>query len=105
MKTRRTVFLTLVAAIILAAAVFILQKQKIIVPSFQTVHDSYKKSEAVLLDRHGAVIHELRVDPGAVLEAEVPGAEDHVGVDQACVGAKERFRGGIVSASRSRSWG
>ncbi|HAG51838.1 MAG: penicillin-binding protein 1C [Deltaproteobacteria bacterium GWC2_42_51] len=62
MKTRRTVFLTLVAAIILAAAVFILQKQKIIVPSFQTVHDSYKKSEAVLLDRHGEVVHELRID-------------------------------------------
>lgn len=31
-------------------------------PSFQEVKDSYKKSEAVLLDRHGKAIHELRVD-------------------------------------------
>ena len=32
-------------------------------PSFQEIKDSYKKSDAVLLDRHGDVIHELRVDP------------------------------------------
>ncbi len=32
-------------------------------PSFQDVKDSYKKSDAVLLDRHGKVIHELRIDP------------------------------------------
>lgn len=31
-------------------------------PSFQEVKDSYKKSDAVLLDRHGKVIHELRID-------------------------------------------
>lgn len=31
-------------------------------PSFQEVKESYKKSEAVLLDRHGKAIHELRVD-------------------------------------------
>ncbi len=31
--------------------------------SFQEVKDSYRKSDAVLLDRHGTVIHELRVDP------------------------------------------
>lgn len=31
-------------------------------PSFQEVKDSYKKSDAVLLDRHGKVIHELRTD-------------------------------------------
>jgi penicillin-binding protein 1C len=30
--------------------------------SFQEVKDSYKKSDAVLLDRHGKVIHELRID-------------------------------------------
>jgi penicillin-binding protein 1C len=31
-------------------------------PSFQEAKDSYKKSDAVLLDRHGKVIHELRID-------------------------------------------
>ncbi|MBI5073785.1 MAG: penicillin-binding protein 1C [Nitrospirae bacterium] len=31
-------------------------------PTFEEVKKSYKKSDAVLLDRHGAVIHELRVD-------------------------------------------
>ena len=31
-------------------------------PSFQEVKNSYEKSDAVLLDRHGEVIHELRVD-------------------------------------------
>lgn len=31
-------------------------------PTFDEVKNSYKKSDAVLLDRHGEVIHELRVD-------------------------------------------
>lgn len=31
-------------------------------PTFDEVKDSYKKSDAVLMDRHGEVIHELRVD-------------------------------------------
>ncbi len=31
-------------------------------PSFQRVRDDYKTSEALLLDRHGKVIHELRID-------------------------------------------
>jgi len=31
-------------------------------PSFQDIKISYKKSDAVLLDRHGEVIHELRID-------------------------------------------
>lgn len=32
-------------------------------PTFSEVRDSFRKSDAVLLDRHGRVIHELRVDP------------------------------------------
>ncbi len=32
-------------------------------PSFQETRDSYKKSDAILLDRHGQVLHELRIDP------------------------------------------
>ncbi|HEY7536105.1 MAG TPA: penicillin-binding protein 1C [Thermodesulfobacteriota bacterium] len=31
-------------------------------PAFNEVKDSYKKSDSVLLDRHGEVIHELRVN-------------------------------------------
>ncbi len=31
-------------------------------PSFEKVKASYKKSEALLLDRHGRVIHEMRID-------------------------------------------
>jgi penicillin-binding protein 1C len=31
-------------------------------PSFDEVKNSYKKSDSVLLDRHGRMIHELRVD-------------------------------------------
>ena len=31
-------------------------------PSFEKVKDAYQKSDALLLDRHGEVIHELRVD-------------------------------------------
>ena len=34
-------------------------------PSFRQVRDSYRRSEAVLLDRNGAVIHESRVDSNA----------------------------------------
>ncbi|HLE25377.1 MAG TPA: penicillin-binding protein 1C, partial [Thermodesulfobacteriota bacterium] len=32
------------------------------IPTFDEVKNSYKKSDAVLLDRHGEIIHELRVD-------------------------------------------
>jgi penicillin-binding protein 1C len=32
------------------------------VPSFEKTRDSYRKSDALLLDRHGVAIHELRID-------------------------------------------
>ncbi|MEW6185614.1 MAG: penicillin-binding protein 1C [Thermodesulfobacteriota bacterium] len=32
-------------------------------PSFEKVKAAYKKSDALLLDRHGQVLHELRTDP------------------------------------------
>ena len=32
------------------------------VPSFDKARDSYRKSDALLLDRHGVAIHELRTD-------------------------------------------
>ncbi|MCL5024705.1 MAG: penicillin-binding protein 1C [Nitrospirae bacterium] len=68
-------------------------------PSFDEVRTSYRKSDAVLLDRHGKVIHELRVDPRgrrldwaalrdvspalvkAVVHAEDRRFYDHAGVD------------------------
>ena len=34
------------------------------VPSFEEVRTSHRKSDSILLDRHGEVIHELRTNPG-----------------------------------------
>jgi penicillin-binding protein 1C len=31
-------------------------------PGFDDIKASYKRSDALLLDRHGVVIHELRID-------------------------------------------
>ncbi len=74
-------------------------------PSFQEVKDSYIKSDAVLLDRHGKVIHELRVDPKgrrldwisikdispalikAVIHSEDKRFYEHNGVDWIAVGS------------------
>ncbi|MHB8882220.1 MAG: penicillin-binding protein 1C [Thermodesulfovibrionales bacterium] len=68
-------------------------------PSFEKVKASYRKSEAVLLDRHGAVLQDLRVDPNgrrldwvslrdispsmirAVIQSEDRGYYGHAGVD------------------------
>ena len=68
-------------------------------PSFQEVRSRYTASDAVLLDRHGKVIHELRVDPkgrrlewtaldrispalvGAVVRSEDKRFYDHHGAD------------------------
>ncbi|MBI5849206.1 MAG: penicillin-binding protein 1C [Nitrospirae bacterium] len=74
-------------------------------PSFEDVKKSYKKSDAVLLDRHGVVIHELRVDAKgrrlqwtalkeispslirAVLHTEDKRFYEHSGVDWKAAGA------------------
>ncbi|MEK7851987.1 MAG: biosynthetic peptidoglycan transglycosylase, partial [Deltaproteobacteria bacterium] len=74
-------------------------------PTFQEVKSSYKKSDALLLDRHGEVIHELRVDPKgrrldwvglkeispslikAVLYSEDKRFYEHGGVDWKAIGA------------------
>ena len=74
-------------------------------PSFKEIKDSYKKSDAVLLDRHGKVIHELRVDPKgrrldwtgikdmspslikAVIQSEDQRFYEHQGVDWKAVGS------------------
>lgn len=47
---------------ILALAVLLIGSNALALPAFQEVKSSHKKSDALLLDRHGKVIHELRVD-------------------------------------------
>ena len=74
-------------------------------PTFEDVKKSYKKSDAVLLDRHGTVIHEMRVDAkgrrldwkalkdispaliAAVLHTEDKRFYEHSGVDWKAAGA------------------
>jgi len=74
-------------------------------PSFQELKSAYKKSDGVLLDRHGKVIHELRVDPKgrrldwtglkdispsfikAVIHSEDRRFYDHSGVDWIAAGS------------------
>lgn len=41
---------------------FIIASSAYALPSFEEVKNAYKKSDSVLLDRHGKVIHELRID-------------------------------------------
>jgi len=68
-------------------------------PSYHEVRQSYVKSDSLLLDRHGEVLHELRIDEGrrrldwaslrdispallrAVIQAEDKRFYDHSGVD------------------------
>ena len=85
------------------------------VPSFEEVRTSHRKSDSILLDRHGEVIHELRTNPGgrrldwtalqdispslqeAVIQAEDRRFYHHGGVDYlAMTGALLR---GMTSAS------
>ncbi|HAK59361.1 MAG TPA: penicillin-binding protein 1C [Nitrospiraceae bacterium] len=74
-------------------------------PSFQDVQASYQKSDALLLDRHGTVIHELRVDAtarrldwtslkeispallSAVIRSEDKRFSQHRGVDWLAIGS------------------
>ncbi len=75
-----------------------------LLPSFAEVRSSYRISDALLLDRHGTVIHEMRVDPTgrrlewvaladispalarAVVAAEDRRFHDHGGVDWRALG-------------------
>ncbi len=74
-------------------------------PSYQEVRQSYMKSDALLLDRHGEVLYELRIDKDrrrldwaklaeispalieAVIQAEDKRFFDHSGVDYKALGA------------------
>jgi len=91
----------------IAALIFFLMTGSYVyaLPTFEDVKKSYKKSDAVLLDRHGVVIHELRVDAKgrrldwkalkdispalitAVLHTEDKRFYEHHGVDWKAAGA------------------
>jgi penicillin-binding protein 1C len=97
-----------------AAAALFLRQAGPPCPTFAKVKESFKVSDAVLLDRHGRVIHELRVDPQgrrldwtalkdispalvkAVVRAEDKRFFDHDGVDWKAVAgaAARRLAGG-----------
>ncbi len=59
-------------------------------PSFQQVQKSYRRSDAVLLDRHHEVIHELRVDPKRRRLDWIPFAETSPALKSAIVFAEDR---------------
>lgn len=85
------------------------------IPSYQEVRDAYKKSDAILLDRHKEVIHELRIDKNgrrldwvslkeispamqlAIIYAEDRRFYTHRGVDWRAMGA------GFIKTLTSRS--
>ena len=59
-------------------------------PSFETVKNTYKKSDALLLDRQGQVIQELRIDKQGRRLAWVSGNEISPAFLQALLGAEDR---------------
>lgn len=122
MKYKRQVSLSLAAVCLLVAGWVTvryigLATLPAYVPSFLEVKKAFSRSDAILVDRHGEVIHELRVDSRArrldwiplpeispALAASVVRAEDrrfydHHGVDWASLGAAIRE---FASASGSR---
>ena len=99
-----------IAALLIGSAAFLctlaagLYLSGPLLPSFAEVQASYRISDALLLDRHGTVIHEMRVDPTgrrlewvaladispalarAVVAAEDRRFHDHDGVDWRALG-------------------
>jgi len=95
-------------------AVLLFTRDGMLPPAFQKVKEDYTKSDALLLDRHGRVIHELRIDPkgrrlewtglsdispaliNAVIHAEDRRFYRHHGVDWQAIGAAgfNRLTGG-----------
>src|SRR4030042_5520879 len=53
----KTLFTVLLGCVLLCG-------EALAVPSFEHVRKGYLKSDCLLLDRHGEVIHELRTNPG-----------------------------------------
>jgi penicillin-binding protein 1C len=87
------------------ALIFLLPNPAYALPVYQEVRQNYIKSDSLLLDRHGAVLHELRTDKDSrrsdwtmlanvspALKQAVVNAEDknfytHSGVDYTAIGA------------------
>jgi penicillin-binding protein 1C len=85
--------------------IFLLSTTAFALPSYQEVRQSYVKSDSLLLDRHGEIIHELRTDKErrnldwtplqnispalkeAVIQAEDKRFYEHGGVDYRSMGA------------------
>jgi penicillin-binding protein 1C len=105
----------IVRALIVLFLSLLLSGQAAAVPSFEEVRKSHHKSDSLLLDRHGEVIHELRTNPGgrrldwtalhdlspavqeAVIQTEDRRFYHHGGVDyRAMTGALLR---GLISSS------
>ncbi len=95
-----TALLAILLTLLIVQALWVsLSHSSYLIPSFQHVHDSYSGTEALLLDRHRHVLHEIRIDPkgrrlnwvrlaeiSPALQAAVINAEDkrfyeHHGVD------------------------
>ncbi len=101
--------------LLLILCITISRSAQAVVPSFQAVRDAYQKSEAILLDRHHEVIHELRIDKhgrrldwislkeispavlSAIIYAEDKRFYKHSGVDLRSIGSA--FANIIVSGS------
>ncbi len=103
-----------VTALLSYTAVLLFTRSEAPPPVFQKVKDDYNVSDALLLDRYGRVIHEMRIDPkgrrlewtslsdvspaliSAVIHAEDRRFYRHHGVDWQAVGASvvSRLTGG-----------
>jgi penicillin-binding protein 1C len=113
-RVMRSFWITVLVIVALAvSALLAVPSKHYSPPSFEAVKASYKKSEAVLLDRHGLAIQELRIDPkgrrldwtgiqdiSPALKRAVVDSEDrrfslHSGVDWRAAGAA--FLGNIFS--------
>src|SRR5574341_116270 len=60
------------------------------VPTFQEVRGAYRPSDAQLLDRHGEVLHELRLDDGRRRLRWTPLSEVSLALQWAVIGAEDR---------------
>ncbi|MBI4014101.1 MAG: penicillin-binding protein 1C [Candidatus Rokubacteria bacterium] len=70
------------------------------VPAFETVRGAFRPSDVALLDRHGEVVHEVRVDPTRRRLAWTPLAEVSPALQAAVLASEDRrfYRHGGVDA-------
>jgi penicillin-binding protein 1C len=96
------------AAAILALAAWGLSRPSPPVPDLAAVRLAHRPSDVPILDRHGAVLHELRVDATVRRLAWVPLAETSSALQRAVIAAEDRrfyAHGGVDGASLlSAAW-